>query len=1202
MRKILSKFLLPIFMVACTLSCVNFFGMANGKQDSAFADPSYVRIYNASQAQIFDGSSEEGVSDLQALQNLIDAATDEMNIIVFNVMLELSGQDNDSLEIEYNNTLTNPIIFIKSAGMRNDPFICCAGENGTNLSLTIGDSSSTTTQFIFDGEGYTFDSVQASGKSASAICMDGDKSSISVYNTQFINFNSVVDEVPYNGVVYVNNSGAGNGCEFENVTFLNNISASDSNNVSANTLCITASQDVSLKECVFENNTGATPMRINLPQGEGSMDLDLFLDGCSFVRNQSASSSSIFVVPSINELDISNCEFLHNTGAFGIKADPIEVLSITNSHFDGNIANNVANGSVQTASDLLYSASDGSVTIKGTSFANGQVLPKANNTNSGMVVLGTSEKLQLVLGDDGDDNKITFSSRRDDNVNGLLIKTSGSNLTSGEIATLKNMHFSGFGKNAFVAQTSISSTIPDRPESSLQSFDKVNFSIISSTFEDCFVGMNLVQAGNWTIVGCDFNGIADHSMTAISVTNIASLDISNCAFELCCDSLGAIRIHNDTNFANVDINNPDINHLRTEIVSISGCLFDNDTSASVSGGAINVENVDELNITNSTFDGNISSQSHAGAIYVNNVPVVLLNGLEFTNNIASGSAGAVYVEAVDELSIQSTTFKDNYANLNGGALFVSVGEVVINSSRFEGNESGGSAGAIYLDTTCDSVEINNCAFVSNSASGVAGAIYASGIASFTLQGDIDVAGRFVSQFISNNAYGQGSALCLNNMNNVIIKGIQFTSNVLYADGIARVGGALYIEDSNVSIQGCQMNENISSLCGGAIAVYFVNSVCSVEVLDTAIVNNSASEKDSVSYGGAISIDSKTNNNSVAFDGCIVTGNSSITNGGAFYLKGDQNNTNTSITISNSHIGSNYRLNSQDYSSNTSNVGHALYAQNIGIINVQNTQVANSTIANGQSYVVFVKNEGTAFRTKFNFVESRFTSNTDVNVYVSGSNRTANPLYCVSGNVDAVISGCEFDGNRCITSMFGFDSSSKNYVIEDTAFVGNYLDNMYSSSEYIMGLVNIFDQNNVIRNCRFENNIAGSRNNGCAIYFSGSNYSYTLMGCEFIGNESGRGSAVYVDTNAKNISLIIDNCEFVSNSATNGGAVWTSDELVVKSSRFVSNNATNYGGAIRAQKINVISSDFISNRANYGGSIYLGGESSNQTGRLVIYKS
>jgi len=269
------------------------------------------------------------------------------------------------------------------------------------------------------------------------------------------------------------------------------------------------------------------------------------------------------------------------------------------------------------------------------------------------------------------------------------------------------------------------------------------------------------------------------------------------------------------------------------------------------GGGIHIGYRSDATIINSTFDNNDGTITKngfsAGAIANDNNGSLTIKGSRFTNNRGQ-TGGAVYSQ-LGPLTVENSVFLNNRSNDNGAAIFsdgasnggprakpdAPGGTIRVSGSWFEGNESVGSGGALFLYTYGkDKTIVENSTIINNKAKA------------------------------SSKGNAQGGGARLNG--NVTVRNVTFANNTS-----ERQGGALWLDGDTTS----------------------KNAVINIEN-STFSGNKATSEK---GYGGAITInpsaDAKLN-----IKNSTLVNNYAENNGGAFWVVGGQAVTLTNSIVAN----------------------------------------------------------------------------------------------------------------------------------------------------------------------------------------------------------------------------------------------------------------------------------------------------------------
>ena len=384
-------------------------------------------------------------------------------------------------------------------------------------------------------------------------------------------------------------------------------------------------------------------------------------------------------------------------------------------------------------------------------------------------------------------------------------------------------------------------------------------------------------------------------------------------------------------------------------VTITDSVFENNV-ATAEGGAVGFSHASikdlVVSINNSSFVGNKAPV--AGAIFTN-VDSKITNS-NFTKNTAS-KGGAVLNENGAKLTVDNSTFKDNAADSYGGAV-LNNGELIVTNSVFDANDilNRGSAGvdhggaAIYnwenakLDisksnftnniknyvngdrlvgavTTIGNATIRDSYFVNNSGRW-GGALAATGGVSGSAINTISVDGtKFVnntalyggamfvwasnytisnSVFDNNSAFGKGDMSPNNNnggalivtQDNIPVSGKIVNSN--FTNNKAQYGGAAWINEGTVDIDGSNFINNTATTAAGAIGFdpQYTKIIATVD--SSKFVNNTAGSYAGAIYNlGDLTVSGSEFDNNKAQLGDVIYNNKIYNNEGILSINGNK---------------------------------------------------------------------------------------------------------------------------------------------------------------------------------------------------------------------------------------------------------------------------------------------------------------------------
>ena len=287
---------------------------------------------------------------------------------------------------------------------------------------------------------------------------------------------------------------------------------------------------------------------------------------------------------------------------------------------------------------------------------------------------------------------------------------------------------------------------------------------------------------------------------------------------------------------------------------MTGCeLNGNETRNGNKGGAVYVyaSTATTATIVDCTFTGNKSS--NGGAVY-NEGGDLTMTGCTLTGN--TSDYGATVFNAGGNLAMTGCTLTGNTAETTGGAVYVSSGDVTMSNCTFTGNKAR-AAGAVYKYN--GTITMDGCTFTGNTATGTGGAVYNEG-------GDLTMENKCV--FTENKARN-GGALYIGGSQNVTLTGCELNNNTA-----ENIGGAVCVGDSvTVTLTDCKLNSNTAA-CGGAL---YIGGSGLVTLTDCELNSNTAAQN-----GGAVYNVSNAPSDVSELKNCKLNGNTATGQGGAVW--------------------------------------------------------------------------------------------------------------------------------------------------------------------------------------------------------------------------------------------------------------------------------------------------------------------------------
>ena len=336
-------------------------------------------------------------------------------------------------------------------------------------------------------------------------------------------------------------------------------------------------------------------------------------------------------------------------------------------------------------------------------------------------------------------------------------------------------------------------------------------------------------------------------------------------------------------------------------ISVSGVTFTQNTA--IEGGAIHAKS-SSVTVSDSSFASNTAS-SQGAAIYASDATLSCTN-TTLDQNTAANNGGAVYAINSESISLSGCTFTKNTSKL-GGAIYVNSSTFACVDSTFKQNSASNHGGAIDIVATNATFTGNNL-FEANTATNHGGAIYVTYTGEPAVGSTLEMTG---GQFKQNSAIA-GGAVSGRTHSVMSFNGVTFLENAATATATSNPGGgAIHVNNGELTVTGCTFDGNTSGYYGGAIT----GDVSTVTLNGGTTVRNSRGKTGAALYfkgAGTVIMDTVTlENNGTGTNGVVYFngGTNTLTNvtatgntadkGGVFYISGG------STTIRNSTLDGNF---------------------------------------------------------------------------------------------------------------------------------------------------------------------------------------------------------------------------------------------------------------------------------------------------------
>ena len=678
-------------------------------------------------------------------------------------------------------------------------------------------------------------------------------------------------------------------------------------------------------------------------------------------------------------------------------------------------------------------------------------------------------------------------------------------------------------------------------------------------------------------------------------------------------------------------------------LTVENCTFQNN-SANI-GGAIFSVHKSNITITNSVFTYNYAKNCDSrlcfgGSFFVDGSPGrIKFHNCTFSNgqSLGDGGIGAIF-DTVLELS--QSKFYNNVAERYGGVMRAfDYSTVAVDSSFFKHNTAYSNGGTMYIDSKCNSnvtLSVKNSKFSDNSAVEYGGVLF---LQSSTV--------LIIYNTMQNNTAKSGGAIYANTYSNLTINYSTFTYNQAtsdYKEVVLNEGGVVLLNrNSTLNINCSTFMYNTAKTGGGVISSFVSAHKYRSTVRSSNFTSNVAGQHGGVfhlQYGSRVEIfdgvfeKNKALTNGGVFD-CFnssfvkVSQSRFINNscgyyGGVLVAKVMSNvycersvfyNSTGGILGGVSYVmdKSNLTLYGCNFSQNEARFGGAVALDRSGILTIYSSTFSSNTCKiNGG--VLFIRDNCKVTINSSHFLNN--TANNDGVMKVADSSSILLSRCNISGNKaghsgvvyaydnsSISINSCNFINNEAGDSGGALYGRKSNITIIKSAIIncaalkfgGSMIihqdshakiedSNFTNSSANDGGVVNAYQSNVIINNCKFSENVANI-NAGVLSAVKASHIA--VQATTFTLNFGGYGGVFFAFQNSK---LVFHDCEFLNNKAEFEGTIKVRQQstLVITNSTFKNNTAEN-GEVIylQASKAAIEDSFYGNNEAKVRGGVIYG---------------
>lgn len=571
------------------------------------------------------------------------------------------------------------------------------------------------------------------------------------------------------------------------------------------------------------------------------------------------------------------------------------------------------------------------------------------------------------------------------------------------------------------------------------------------------------------------------------------------------NTTGSLTFDGGTYRGNTYISNTTSGTLNLENITMANILANTD------GGAVHSSGT--LKIDGSTFK-NIKNYYNGAAVYVAD-GIANINKATFDGNVTDRRAGAIYVaDAAEVESLTGSVLKNNSSGTSGGAI-LNAGTLKVSETEFTGNNAGSVAGAINCEQGI--LQADSCKFISNTAATGAGAVQVANGSEATFT-SADKTGSF-----EKNVAGQWNITT--DENGTVVKTVE-------KDG---VGGAIRVNNSNLTVNGYTFDNNSATSTGGA--VYIGKDVVSLDAADVK---------------------------AVVFENTIFTLNETAAQGGAIYNTGRELKVET-CEFGGTDTQTDTDGNTQDVllgniaSGNTDAEGNVAPGHGGAIYHALGKLTVNGSEFIGNSAAA----EGGAIMLPYASITATVTNSVfEQNEATTNGGAICNRAYTSADteDINLAITDCRFGRVETSTDETTGESATVSY--------GNIAElnggAIYNGNNSVLELVG--SSNSEVSPLFAGNEAKGTDAGGGAICVGTGTLS--VDGYQFDANKASGGQGGAIRTGGSTSSTITKSEFTLNTSAKSGGAIFKNDYMSIVNSVFEENSAGSVAGAINSEAENI----------------------------------
>ena len=292
----------------------------------------------------------------------------------------------------------------------------------------------------------------------------------------------------------------------------------------------------------------------------------------------------------------------------------------------------------------------------------------------------------------------------------------------------------------------------------------------------------------------------------------------------------------------------------------------------LSGGGIYLRAGSIMKLYDGIITGNHSG-SFAGGISVTKDSTLEIYGGEISGNTTAGNGAGVYAATGSKFVMAGGSISSNIADGNGGGVYLVKLTTELTGGEISDNEAKKDGGALYLNGTA--IIMENITVSGNTAATNGGAIYANNpVATDAVTGEkipypANITLNEGAVFSGNKAETAGAIYV--NRSELTVNGGTISENESQATG----GGVYVSVDSTMTLAGGSVEKNVAKSNGGGM---YVATGATFSMTSGSVKGNKAG----ANGGGMYLLKFET-----AFEGGEISGNEATGDGGGVYCNGTQ---------------------------------------------------------------------------------------------------------------------------------------------------------------------------------------------------------------------------------------------------------------------------------------------------------------------------